>query len=317
VQYVQILSERGRACTFQNPWDGKAVRLFRNGKPAEALKGERFTFKTAVGDRIMLVPDGVSYEEAQRRMRPPAEKPTIESDRGVPDKVSLITWTDGTRIHYTTDGSDPTEASALYTNPFVLRKTAMVKARTFLRDTRPSPIATRWVVVWGVDENLTNTFDTKADMDRVRFVDYYPGEPPRWIDAPKKGPRNPNPGRRGIIGVHPLTPGGIPCRILWKVAVPKGKSRLRIVTSGDPFGHPRRSDYVLTAGVGGQWFAPEVIDAGHPPDAKNWRTLDYDISAHAGKTVTITLKAAAGGPKHAWHNDRAYFDEISIVTDKE
>jgi hypothetical protein len=314
VQYVKLQSERGRACTFQNPWDGKAVRLYRNGKQAEALEGERFTFKTAVAEQVVLVPDGVSYEDAQRRMLPPVDAPVIQSEGDEGNTVALSSSVEDAQIRYTTDGSVPTEASALYTKPLVLRRTTTVKARAFKAGVRPSATVTRRVVIWGVDENLTNTFDTKADMDRVRFVDVYPGEPPRWIDTPRKGALNPNPGRRGIVGVHPKSRTE-PCKLLWRVTVPKGKSRLRIVTSGDPFGNPGKSDYVLTVGVGGSWFKPEVIDAGHPPDAKNWRTLEYDLSAHAGKTVTITLKAAAGGPKHPWHNDRAYFDEIRIVTE--
>jgi len=56
VGYVTIVSEKGRDCTAQNPWPGKTVTLYRNGKKAEALKGNRFTFKTVRGERIALVP---------------------------------------------------------------------------------------------------------------------------------------------------------------------------------------------------------------------------------------------------------------------
>ena len=58
VRNVTILSEKGRECTVQNPWPGKSVTLSRNGKKAETLKGNRFTFKTANGERIGLVPGG-------------------------------------------------------------------------------------------------------------------------------------------------------------------------------------------------------------------------------------------------------------------
>jgi len=56
VQYVNIESEKGRDCTVQNPWPGKTVTLYRNNKKAETFKGSRFTFKTAKGERIALVP---------------------------------------------------------------------------------------------------------------------------------------------------------------------------------------------------------------------------------------------------------------------
>jgi hypothetical protein len=56
VRYVFIESEKGRDCTVQNPWPGEAVTLSRNNKKAEMLNGNRFTFKTAKGERFALVP---------------------------------------------------------------------------------------------------------------------------------------------------------------------------------------------------------------------------------------------------------------------
>lgn len=57
VQHVTIVSEKGRDCTVQNPWPDKAVTLSRNDRKAETLNGKRFTFKTAKGERIGLVPN--------------------------------------------------------------------------------------------------------------------------------------------------------------------------------------------------------------------------------------------------------------------
>ena len=53
---VRIVSEKGRPCTVQNSWPGKRVLLTRNGKPAESLAGNRFTFQTAVGAEFRLGP---------------------------------------------------------------------------------------------------------------------------------------------------------------------------------------------------------------------------------------------------------------------
>ena len=53
---VTIVSERGRDCTVQNPWPGRAVCLSRRGAPAETLNGARFTFKTAAGEVLGLAP---------------------------------------------------------------------------------------------------------------------------------------------------------------------------------------------------------------------------------------------------------------------
>jgi hypothetical protein len=53
---VKIVSEKGRACTVQNPWSGKTVRVIRNSKQAESVSGDRFILKTAVGDIVEIKP---------------------------------------------------------------------------------------------------------------------------------------------------------------------------------------------------------------------------------------------------------------------
>ena len=63
VQYVFIESEKGRDCTVLNPWPDKKVTLYRNGGKTETMAGERFTFKTAKGEKIWLGPEGISFDE--------------------------------------------------------------------------------------------------------------------------------------------------------------------------------------------------------------------------------------------------------------
>jgi alpha-L-fucosidase 2 len=58
VQSVRILSEKGRACTVQNPWPGRGVQVSRDGKVAEPAAGDRFTFKTSPRETIELRPAG-------------------------------------------------------------------------------------------------------------------------------------------------------------------------------------------------------------------------------------------------------------------
>ena len=57
VRGVKIRSEKGRACTIQNPWPGRKVQLVRNGEKPEIQNGDRFTFKTAVNENIQLQPE--------------------------------------------------------------------------------------------------------------------------------------------------------------------------------------------------------------------------------------------------------------------
>jgi hypothetical protein len=58
VQYVKIHSEKGRDCTLLNPWSGKSVDVYRDGKKVETLKGERVVLKTQAGVVVMLGPEG-------------------------------------------------------------------------------------------------------------------------------------------------------------------------------------------------------------------------------------------------------------------
>jgi hypothetical protein len=61
VKYVKILSEKGRPCTMVNPWPGKAVIVYRDGKPVQTLKGGRFVMKTEAGATVVLGPEGAGY----------------------------------------------------------------------------------------------------------------------------------------------------------------------------------------------------------------------------------------------------------------
>ncbi len=54
VQFVKIMSEKGKTCVIENPWYPSAVRLFRSGKMSELLEGERLSFTTEENEIIIL-----------------------------------------------------------------------------------------------------------------------------------------------------------------------------------------------------------------------------------------------------------------------
>jgi hypothetical protein len=54
VEHVRILSEKGQPCRMKNPWGNAAVRLTRNGTPAETLNGDLLTFKTSAGETVRI-----------------------------------------------------------------------------------------------------------------------------------------------------------------------------------------------------------------------------------------------------------------------
>ena len=60
VKYVTISSEKGRPCTLVNPWPGKAVDVYRDGKKFETLKGERIVLASAAGTTLVLVVEGAA-----------------------------------------------------------------------------------------------------------------------------------------------------------------------------------------------------------------------------------------------------------------
>lgn len=55
---------------------------------------------------------------------------------------SLGSATPGAEIHYTLDGSEPSELSPLYTTPITLDKTTTVKAKAYKKDMKPSSVVT-------------------------------------------------------------------------------------------------------------------------------------------------------------------------------
>jgi hypothetical protein len=72
VQYLRVVSERGRPVTIVNPWPAAAVlRLYRNGKDAGALRGSEFDIPTTAGDVLHIAPDGTSFDAILSEMRLP------------------------------------------------------------------------------------------------------------------------------------------------------------------------------------------------------------------------------------------------------
>ena len=54
VEYIRIISEKGRKCTIENPWTGKQVLITRENGKKEKVTGIRFTIKTEIDEKIIL-----------------------------------------------------------------------------------------------------------------------------------------------------------------------------------------------------------------------------------------------------------------------
>lgn len=72
-----------------------------------------------------------------------AAQPTVDTAAGVYDDAESLTLTiTGENVHYTLDGSDPTENDAAYTAPITITETTIVRAASFPADELPSKTAT-------------------------------------------------------------------------------------------------------------------------------------------------------------------------------
>jgi alpha-L-fucosidase 2 len=68
VQYLRLVSQKGRSVTLTNPWPGQSLALYRNGTSAGTVSGSKITLTTSAGEVLHLAPAGTSYAEILRRM---------------------------------------------------------------------------------------------------------------------------------------------------------------------------------------------------------------------------------------------------------
>ena len=84
--------------------------------------------------------------------------------------VSISCTTEGATIHYTTDGTDPTESSPVYGTPLTISETTTVKAFAVKDGYNPSAIATATYVIQTGVATIFNQ-DWEGDLNGWTFVD--------------------------------------------------------------------------------------------------------------------------------------------------
>ncbi len=111
-------------------------------------------------------------------------------------------------------------------------------------------------------------------------------------------------GRKGVLVTHPMGTD-TPCVLGRKLAVPaEGKAVLELEVAHDP-----RGDWTLEIKIDGTRVMRKKIAKATVPGG--WATLGIDLSAWAGRTVTVELLNHADG----WQYEAAYWDRIDVVTD--
>jgi hypothetical protein len=122
--------------------DGEAIqfRVWAESSQTEFIAPQ--TLQTEVNGEVGSYPgnlfqiNGIGGEVSAPVINPPGGSFTV------PQMVSLTCATVGAQIRFTLDGSEPTEASALYGSPFSISASCAVQARAFVNGLPPSPITT-------------------------------------------------------------------------------------------------------------------------------------------------------------------------------
>ena len=106
--------------------------------------------------------------------------------------VTMSSRTEGAAIRYTLDGSEPTEASLLYTEPFVITESCPIRARAFKDGFPPSPVVSRTahklffqpsVEKAGLQKGCRYTYH-EANFQLIGQIEPDPPEAAGFMDAP-------------------------------------------------------------------------------------------------------------------------------------
>jgi len=68
VQYLVVVSQKGRDFTFTNPWAGQQLVLYRNGNDGGTLSGAKITVKTSPSETLSIAVVGTTYAQILQRM---------------------------------------------------------------------------------------------------------------------------------------------------------------------------------------------------------------------------------------------------------
>lgn len=165
------------ACRYDNNRDADAWLMFNNYVlVVESVTPEKYGYTPVahLGKMTNLIVDAtkrvyirsitVYYDDAQGIVTEPAGElaaPVITPAGGwtvAGGYISISAADTAAAIHYTTDGSTPTAASAMYTEPLIASETVTVKAIA-VSDGKSSPLTTATIDVRPATDEVTATFD--------------------------------------------------------------------------------------------------------------------------------------------------------------
>jgi len=68
VQYLVVVSQKGRDFTFTNPWQGQQLVIYRNGNGSGTLSGNKIKITTSPNESIAIAIVGTTYAQILDRM---------------------------------------------------------------------------------------------------------------------------------------------------------------------------------------------------------------------------------------------------------
>jgi len=184
-QYIHSMTVNGK--TWSRPWlstkalvDGGTVSFALNSTPNKEWGARKEDRPPSISDDLPLL-----------------TSPRIIPSAGhVGDVVTMTTTEEGGEIQYTLDGSNPTEASTVYTGPIKIADCADIRARVFRKKAQTSPFTEAFFIrdaVPGSGTGLTATYFGNRDLTGISMtridatVDLNIGNAPV---APGIGPEN-------------------------------------------------------------------------------------------------------------------------------
>lgn len=192
-------------------------------------------------------------------------------DRGFheePIEVEITSGTPGARIHFTTDGTVPTEATGtLYTAPLLVTTTTTLRATAFADGMHPSNTATQTYLFLN---------------DVIRQPALPEGAPARWGSRPADYEMDPD------VVDDPAYSGRM-------IDALKSIRSLSIVVDPDDFWNSPRGIYASPQNDGNAWERPVSLEFLDPADATASVQANAGIRIHGNGS-----RSANGQPKHSF-----------------
>lgn len=156
------MTSDGKSATIE--LGGKTVAL-RDVFSVDFQNGENYDITGFVwrnNNDLQIAPILIQGGEAKETVKTPVIKPTV-LELHENDLITITCATEDAAIYYTTDGTDPTQESTKYTEPFAFTESCIIKARAYYEgdgaEMFPSDVAERTYRLFDPTCNVISTED--------------------------------------------------------------------------------------------------------------------------------------------------------------